>query len=66
MKIEKAIEILKKRKKGRQSIGQFDDVEAIQLGIEALKREQRNRKDSNYVLVGPLPGETEKEKEVKP
>lgn len=32
---------------------------AMKLLIEAGKREIRNRKDPDYVLVGPLPGETE-------
>jgi len=34
------------------------EKEADQLSIEALEREQRNRADPKYVLVGELPGET--------
>jgi len=32
---------------------------AKKLGIEALKREKRNREDPNCVIVGLLPGETD-------
>jgi len=59
MKIEKAIEILDIHTKDPCSIS-FDELkEAEELGLEALKREKRNRDDPDLVLVGLLPGETE-------
>lgn len=56
--IDEAIKILEERKKGRESIGQFDDVKAIQLGIAALKRIKANRADFLPFAFHALPGET--------
>lgn len=60
MKIEKAIEILELYIPEPDSVGVEDSVDAIQLGIEALKCVENNRKFEVPNSVNPLPGETEK------
>ena len=59
MKLEKAIEILI----GILEAGGFedepDDKDAIQLGIEALKRCQELESPTNYSPMKLLPGETQ-------
>lgn len=59
MKIEKAIEILATYKAGayEDTSGDLDD--ALQLGIEALKRLKDGDNLSYAELLKPLPGETD-------
>ena len=59
MTLDKTIEILDTHQCDLPRNEVPDLIAAIKLGIEALKRELRNRADPNYVLVGPLPGETD-------
>ena len=56
MKLDKAIEILDCILDDDYDPKDQEVDEAIKLGIEALKREQSNRKDTFSI---PLPGETE-------
>lgn len=58
MQIEKAIEIGQEILDGVQPTSITDRRGAIQLGLEALKREKLNRENPDYVIVGQLPGET--------
>ena len=59
MNIEKAIEILYLSKEPEFEGDSNDFYEAIQLGIEALKRVQRTRPGYLYAKATRLPGETE-------
>ena len=59
MKLEKAIEILYLSKEPEFEGDSNDFYEAIQLGIEALKRHKAQECCPVNVIVGPLPGETE-------
>ena len=57
MKIEKAIYVLEDIKDSGIDAGHYEAEDAIELGIEALKRIQRER---NYLATTkplPLPGE---------
>ena len=56
--IEKAIEELTRIKGYDEIVGLISTEEAIDLGIEALKRLKRNRKDPVLAIFTPLPGET--------
>lgn len=58
MTIDKAIKHLEEHLRYQQYKLQGEHEQSVALGIEALKREKRNRDDPNYVLVGPLPGES--------
>jgi hypothetical protein len=59
MTLDEAIEILKELPDNLNNVLDYDQQNALLLGRGALEREKRNRKDPKYVLVGPLPGETE-------
>lgn len=59
MKIEKAIEILTDRSKNITTTHHEDLIDALKLGIEALKRCQVSRKAECIVEYGPLLGETD-------
>lgn len=59
MKLEKAIELLQDPLLFSTHPLDPDKRDAISLGIEALKREKANRENPSFVMVGPLPGETE-------
>lgn len=56
---DKAIKILKVYHYSMLGVASPGICNAIKLGISALKREKANRENPSYVLVGPLPGETE-------
>jgi len=58
MKIEKAIEILKDIRNAHASARTPDAVNAIQLGEEALKRLEQNRRFCLIPSLKLLPGET--------
>jgi len=58
MTIDKAIEILNDIRNINLNHYSPDRKDALKLGIEALKREKGNRASPDYVLAGPLPGET--------
>ena len=58
MTIDKAIEILPHLIADLDNPVTKNYCDALKLGIEALKRERGNRESPDYVLVGPLPGET--------
>lgn len=59
MNIPKAIEILDDLKDAGIDAGHYDAEDALQLGIEALKRELESRERYPGRAVLPLPGETE-------
>jgi len=59
MKLGKAIEILKDIKNTRVYLGEPDDSEAVQLGIEALKEVTRARYGDPALDGELLPSETE-------
>ena len=59
MKLEKAIEILDYMTKHRNVKSLEDCIDAIKLGIEALKRFQEGRPKHFISTVLLLPGETE-------
>jgi hypothetical protein len=58
MKLETAIEILTSATKQFKIVGEGNFKEAIQLGIEALKAIQNNRRGLLIDNIGKLPGET--------
>ena len=59
MKLDKAIEILDDMVNPDNTIGNADDKDAINLGIEGLKLIQRERLLSINPVETQLPGETE-------
>ncbi len=59
MKIERAIKELEITLGYRQSIGPTGELEALALGIEALKRIRHDREAMQAEHVLLLPGETE-------
>ena len=63
MTINEAIKILTLDVKGNTSISYEDWQKALKLGSEALKRFQEVSAWPHEYLKGPLPGETEEEKE---
>lgn len=58
MKLAKAIEINEFLKDAGVDAGHYDAEDAIQLGIEAMKRLQHGRAEGLFLFIGPLPGET--------
>lgn len=58
MNPEKAIEDLKDIQLDHAHIFDADDLNAIQLGIEALKRHQNKASLTFTGIMEPLPGET--------
>lgn len=58
MKLEKAIEILEDSREWTCETRMPDIDDALQLGIEALKREVGWRKLCSFMPVHLLPGET--------
>ena len=58
MKLEKAIEILSRNVSVGIPLGEIEHLDAVRLGIEALKREEYHR--SCFLDQSPnlLPGET--------
>ena len=58
MTIEKGIEILTQQVRYYNQVYQIDIVEALKLGIEALKRVQYNHGIILQTIHVPLPGET--------
>jgi len=58
MKLEKAIEIMDDMVNPENTIGDADDKDAINLGIEALKRLEYGRLFPNRHCLRKLPGET--------
>ena len=58
MKLDKAVEILNDYKMQSAFEATPDFEEAIKLGIEALKRLQRQRSGDLSLIKTPLPGET--------
>ena len=59
MKLAKAIEVLDDIKDTGIDAGHYDAEEAIELGIEALKRVKEARKKVYFTTRSLLPGETE-------
>lgn len=59
MKLEKAIERLEQHTRYLESLNAFEQVEAHQLGIEAIKRVAFLRERRGYPIYELLPGETE-------
>ena len=59
MTLEKAIEELTQLKGYDEIVGLLSTEEAIDLGIEALKLAQSNRRSPYIEYIGLLPGETE-------
>jgi hypothetical protein len=62
MTIPEAIEILTQDKAHAQAFGAADQRNAIELGIQALKRHQLAPTLTRHLMTLPLPGET-KEKD---
>lgn len=60
MTIDKAIEILLDLLHKTPRFSPFDNRNAIELGIEALKRLKEHREDHIDITFRALPGETEK------
>jgi hypothetical protein len=60
MTLDKAIEILDDLKDSGIDAGHYDAEDAIQLGIEALKRLQFMRQNLVPFTQPPLPGEDSK------
>lgn len=58
MTLEKAIEILEQDLNTHLMLNQMDQANAIKLGIEAMKRAQRQRKTWLKLPDALLPGET--------
>jgi len=56
--IEKASEILTQQVRYYHQIHQVDIIDALKLGIEALKRIKDCRHDWNLTITEILPGET--------
>ncbi len=56
---DEAIKIKQKYQYILQDASLPELIEADNLSIEALKREEANRKNPDFVIVGTLPGETE-------
>lgn len=61
MKLEKAIEILNQVKNDTCTNLVDDDLDAVQLGIEALKAWKEIRRDPDVTCAPILPGETEED-----
>lgn len=59
MKLSKAIEIDERLVKHADSVIISEEVDAIKLGIEALKFVVKVRGQPHYLHTGLLPGETE-------
>ena len=59
MKLEEAIEMSEAILRDRQRYGECPGSDAIQLGIEALKRHRDERLLAVWYFPRPLPGETE-------
>ena len=59
MKLEEAIELLDIAKEGFPANDTEKYYKAMELLIEAGKREKSNRDNPDFIIVGPLPGETE-------
>lgn len=59
MKLVKAIEKLDDLIHARAAMAEFDTIDAIKLGIEALKLIQNYRNWGGFSCGEPLPGETE-------
>lgn len=58
MKIDKAKEILEAHTHEDEYLFSDDDVDAVKLGIEALKRVKNTRRPHSYFKEVALPGET--------
>lgn len=58
MTVNEAIPILFDYHKGYPSVGEDDFLDAIKLGLEALERIKKSRKDVRLELIWFLPGET--------
>lgn len=58
MKLKKAIELIHAEIDDDTLDWESPIGEAYHLAFEALKREQSNRDNPDWVMVGPLPGET--------
>ena len=58
MTLDKAIEKLTPYAEGEKVTTELEDLDAIQLGIEALKRCQDQSLFSIDIVANPLPGET--------
>lgn len=61
MKIDKAIEILYQTRIPLKTAADHDTLDAIMLGIDALKRIKLHRTDRRYPFNTLLPGETPEE-----
>ena len=59
MKLERATEVLENYLRGDEPDNAPDLPAAIRLGIEALKRLEKARKERRFDRLGLLPGETE-------
>ena len=59
MQIDKAIEINERIHSELQRAATVEELNAIKLGIEALKAWDEQRKDTTYHHIFLLPGETE-------
>ncbi|GAH65681.1 unnamed protein product [marine sediment metagenome] len=57
MTLDKAIEILKELPHNLNNVLDYDQQDAINLGQEALKREQAKRTQLSGLVIAPLPGE---------
>jgi len=57
--LEKAIKTLNGLTKGWPSVRQFDQLQAIKLGIEGLKAIKLHRRDFRKGDIYRLPGETD-------
>ena len=58
MTIQEAIEVLEKAQEATNFVGEHPLRSAQKLGIEALKRLQREKDEIPDALWNPLPGET--------
>ena len=59
MNPKKAIEILKEHIEWCDPVKEVDTFDTLKLGKEALEREEANRANPDFVVVGKLPSETE-------
>jgi hypothetical protein len=59
MTLDKAIKELESAIPPREAILANDLLDAMRIGVEALKRLQDNRRDPEFDHWLPLPGETE-------
>jgi hypothetical protein len=59
MTLEEAIKVLGQYSHEPEAVSLEDETNAIQLGIEALEREQISRHEIPYYGPGLLPSETE-------